>query len=74
MATSISLQGQLECAERELRMRRRVYPRWVSEGRMEQGKADRELLAMAAIVETLACLIEDETDQLTMFGGDHAAG
>lgn len=38
-----------ECAEREAKMRRRVYPRWVSDGRMTQASADKQIAIMDAI-------------------------
>jgi hypothetical protein len=41
------------CAEREVTMRRSVYPRWVRLGRLKQDQADREIAVMAAIVERL---------------------
>lgn len=36
--------------EREIKMRRRVYPRWVADGRMSQAKADEEISIMEAIL------------------------
>lgn len=48
------------CAKRELSMRKRVYPRWVSEGRMSQEKADQEIACMAAIVEDYRKICEGE--------------
>lgn len=36
--------------EREIKMRRRVYPRWVQDGRMSQAKADEEIAVMQAIL------------------------
>lgn len=36
--------------EREIKMRRRVYPRWVEAGRMSQAKADEEIAIMEAIL------------------------
>ena len=51
---------QLECAERELRLRQRVYPRRVSDGKMTQALADREIARMEAIIETLRPLAEGE--------------
>ncbi len=51
---------QRECAERELRMRKSAYPRWVSQNKMTQTKADREIALMAAIVETLTDLSTTE--------------
>jgi uncharacterized MAPEG superfamily protein len=50
---AVPLHVQIEAAERELRMRRNVYPRRVAEGKMTQTQANREMAAMAAIVETL---------------------
>lgn len=40
---------KLAALERELRMRRRVYPRWVSIGKMRAEDATRELMIMEAI-------------------------
>lgn len=48
-----TLPDQLACARRELAYRKRVYPRWVSEGRMKQDAANKECDAMEAIIETL---------------------
>ena len=39
-----------KCAERELRLRRQVYPGRVERGRMTQQQADRELALMEAIL------------------------
>ena len=49
----VSYQQQLDCVKREIKMRERVYPRWVEAGRMTQDKADRELEAMRAVGKTL---------------------
>lgn len=42
------------CAEREAKMRRRVYPRWVEQKKMTQAEADREIAIMAAIAADYA--------------------
>lgn len=42
---------KLDAAQREIRMRRRVYPRRVSEQRMTQQLADREIALMEAIAK-----------------------
>lgn len=44
----------LEEAERELRMRQRVFPRWVVDGRMTQAAADRKIAMMKAIADILS--------------------
>lgn len=46
-------QELLDCAERELRLRRRVYPRQVQAGRMTQKLATTEIAKMEAIVALL---------------------
>jgi hypothetical protein len=38
-----------EAAEREAKMRRRVYPRWVVDGRMTQAAADKQIALMDEI-------------------------
>lgn len=42
---------KLNCARRELEMRKRVYPRWVAEGKMTQAFCNHEMRVMAAIIE-----------------------
>lgn len=49
----VSLADQIASVEREIAMRERVYPRWVQSERMTQRQADRELLAMRAVLATL---------------------
>jgi len=49
----ITVQDQIECVEREIKMRKRVYPRWVSSFKMDQEKADREILTMQEVLKTL---------------------
>lgn len=38
-----------ECAEREVKQRRKVYARWVADKRMSQDFADRQIAIMDAI-------------------------
>jgi hypothetical protein len=54
-----SLEQQVQCIEREIAMRTRVYSRFVSERRMTQAKADHELGAMRAVLTTLKSLQEN---------------
>ncbi len=46
----ISHDDKRACIERELKMRRRVYPRWVEAGKMSQAHADKEIATMEAIL------------------------
>jgi hypothetical protein len=49
-----TMNDRIKAAQREVAMRRRVYPRWVAAGKMTQQKADYEIKLMEDIVETLA--------------------
>lgn len=63
-----SIATQLACVERELKMRRNAYPKWVTEGRMLQGAADHEIECMEALVMTLTklkLLDEISTEMIT---------
>lgn len=53
---AVSLPDQLACVEREIVMRKRVYPNWVAAGKMSPAKADAELAAMRAVATTLRAL------------------
>lgn len=48
--TDVTNEQKLECAKRELKMRVRVYARWVVEDRMTPEKAKHEIACMEAIV------------------------
>lgn len=61
---TVSLPEQIKCVEREIAMRRRVYPRWVADKRMTQAKADHELAAMEAVLETLKAALAIEQPEL----------
>ena len=50
---AITITEQLACVERELRMRRRVYGRWVQQKKLTAEKADHELAAMQAVWDSL---------------------
>jgi hypothetical protein len=56
----VSFERQLACIERELKMRRRVYPRLVERGKMSQDKASEEILLIEAVIRTLRQLAETE--------------
>jgi hypothetical protein len=49
-----------DCALRELKLRRRLYPDFVASNRLTQQLADREIGRMAAIAEHFAELAERE--------------
>lgn len=51
--TQAPIEAQIACVKREIRMRERVYPRFVASGKMSQQECDKELRAMRAVLETL---------------------
>jgi len=61
----MTIHDQIRCVSRELRMRQNCYPKWVSQGRMEQVTADWEIDAMKHVLKTLNELADK--DQLKLF-------
>jgi hypothetical protein len=51
---------QIEEAEREIKMRVNVYPRWVGSGKMKQDEADLHLARMKSILKTLVWLRDNK--------------
>lgn len=48
-----TIQDLIQCAKRELAIRKRVYPKWVERGNMSLTKMDSEIAMMGRIVEEL---------------------
>jgi hypothetical protein len=55
-----SLTEQIAEVKLELKLRARVYPRWVAEGRMKQEAADFRTGRLLAILATLERLEKEE--------------
>lgn len=61
MATSLYSLAELEkCAQREVKIRKRVYPTRVANGRMSAHQAAREIAMMAAIHAAIKAQLEKE--------------
>lgn len=60
MTDVITTADKLQCAERELKMRREVYGRRVSWGKMSAGKAAHEIAAMESIVRDYEAAVKKE--------------
>lgn len=56
---TVSLSRQIGCVEREIAMRKRVYPRLVAAGKMRAAMASFEIGDMEAVLETLRWLQEN---------------
>jgi hypothetical protein len=63
----ISLAEQIAEAQRELALRRRLYPGFVKSGKLDAGDATYQLLCQQEIVRTLM-RIDAEQRQLSLFG------
>jgi len=53
MNKTFHISDQIKCVEREIDMRRRVYPSRIIAGKMTQGTADREIEIMRHVYQTL---------------------
>jgi hypothetical protein len=60
MTDIITAADKLACAERELKLRQRVYERWVDAGKMSAGKAEHEIECMKEIVKDYVALAQKE--------------
>lgn len=57
---------KLACAEREVKMRHRAYPRWIADGRMSQDKANAEIAVMSAIADDYRAKVAAATPELKL--------
>ena len=51
---SVTQEAKLRAVRREIRQRRRVYPRLIANGKMTQQEADHEIAVMEAIAADYA--------------------
>ena len=58
-----------ECAEREVKQRRRVYPRWVEDRRMTQVFANEQITMMDQIARDYREKADAEAAEGDLFGG-----
>jgi hypothetical protein len=58
-----------ECAEREVKQRRRVYPNLVASGRMTQEFADQQIQMMEAIAQDYRRYAARTAAKSNLFGG-----
>jgi len=62
MANEFRASELAECAEREVKQRKRVYPRRITEGRMTQSLAERQIAMMEAIAAHYRSMARKEED------------
>ncbi len=63
----ITLKVQIKAVEREIAMRKAVYPKRIAIGKMKAETAEHETAAMQAVLETLQTLL---TMKIAMKQGD----
>jgi hypothetical protein len=69
----ITLAEQIAEAQRELALRRKMYPQWVKSGKLDAGDAKYQLQVQEAIVRTLMRL-DAEQRQLSLFAAQASDG
>ena len=58
---TITIDQQIASVKREIGMRERVYPAWVSKGKMKPQQAEHEIEAMKAVLVTLVLVKAEQT-------------
>ena len=64
----MTLQDQITEVQREIGLRRLVYPKFVARGQMTEGQATYHLAVMEAVLGTLTQMA-GEAEQQELFGG-----
>lgn len=70
MTDIITTADKLACAERELKMRLRVYPRWQEAGRISAGRAAHEIACMESIIADYKNVVKKDQRYAKMTGND----
>ena len=63
----ITLEEMRDEVKREIKMRERVYPRWVENGRMSKYEADLQILKMKACLAFLESELKKNAAQGALF-------
>lgn len=62
----ITTEDKLKEITREIKMRQRLYPRWVDAGKMSKEKANHALMIMQAVRQDYLDQMERETPSLPL--------
>lgn len=54
----MTLTEQIKAVRREIDYRKRLYPKWVEDGKLEQKEADYQIEVMEQVLSTLNALLE----------------
>ena len=64
--TTPTIKEQIRCVEREVILRKRLYPRFIEENRLDPDKAKYEIATMEAALETLKSSAGEKVNQPTL--------
>lgn len=64
--TEITTQEKYKEVERELKMRKNVFPRWVLQGRIKQEVADKRIQIMEEILKDYEQKLKGEDKQISL--------
>lgn len=67
MSNAVRTIDKFKCLQRELTLRMRMYPKWISRGTLSSEKAAHELIVLRAIVEDYKQKLADENPQQGLF-------
>lgn len=56
LPVAFTFRAMLDELDRELRLRRRVYPRWIAGGKMSQAQGDKAISTLEAVRDLVASL------------------
>jgi hypothetical protein len=54
----------LHCVIREVRLRERVYPSWINQGRIKLDEAERQIAMMRAVMDIIGAMPASEIEIL----------
>jgi hypothetical protein len=64
--SEIGIKEKLDCVQRELRYRARVYARLVERGKMSEPQRQQEIRVMEAIRDDYAALVDEDAPMLNI--------
>lgn len=56
----VTISEQIKCVRREIDYRKRLYPRWVQDGKITQQEANYQIEAMEYVLNTLQAVLDFE--------------
>ncbi len=56
----VTITEQIKCVRREIDYRKRLYPRWVQDGKITQQEANYQIEAMEYVLNTLQAVLDFE--------------